>query len=109
VCQPPRSLGAYLHPPPSPCCCTPPLPTPQSFYIRAVPSRFNPGTLNADDATALAVKAGFAFTLGLRLFYLFVPLVSAFLGALLCPWWVHLLVHFVPLVGAFLGAFCAPW
>lgn len=50
----------------------------QSFYVRCVPSKFNPGLLTSADAMVLAVKSGFAFTLGLRLFYLFVPLVSPF-------------------------------
>ena len=40
--------------------------------MRAVPSRFNAEMLTMAEAKALAVKAGMAFTIGLRLFYLFI-------------------------------------
>lgn len=50
------------------------------YYIRAVPSRFNKYRLNVREAQMMCVKAGMAFTLGLRGFYLFIPLVLWSLG-----------------------------
>ncbi len=52
----------------------------QGFYIRAVSSEFNPGTLTGTDAALLAIRAGWAFTLSLHLFYLFIPLVLWSIG-----------------------------
>lgn len=46
------------------------------FYIRACTSRFNPGTLRVSEAKKVAIHAGMAFSVGLRLFYLFIPLVG---------------------------------
>ncbi len=54
-----------------PTCCLS-----QGFYVRAVPSRFNAGVLTIVEAKDLVVRAGVAFTIGLRLFYLFIVVVG---------------------------------
>lgn len=61
------SLHATTH---TPCS------SPQGFYVRAVPSRFNADVLTMVEAKDLAVRAGMAFTIGLRLFYLFIVVVG---------------------------------
>jgi hypothetical protein len=66
----------------------------QGFYIRAVPSKYNPGTLNLFEAKKVTVKAGMAFTVGLRLFYLFIPLVSVVVTAAPLPPFIPLLHPF---------------
>ncbi|WIA30626.1 hypothetical protein OEZ86_000704 [Tetradesmus obliquus] len=50
------------------------------FYIRACTSRFNPGTLTVNEAKKVCIHAGMAFSVGLRLFYLFIPLVMWSIG-----------------------------
>eukprot|EP00775_Hariotina_reticulata_P004562 gene4562-4816_t len=56
------------------------------FYIRACTSRFNPGTLTVAEAKRVTIHAGMAFSVGLRLFYFFIPLIMWSLGPtyLLC-------------------------
>eukprot|EP00879_Flechtneria_rotunda_P010305 GHRR01010774.1.p1 GENE.GHRR01010774.1~~GHRR01010774.1.p1 ORF type:complete len:242 (+),score=88.09 GHRR01010774.1:29-727(+) len=50
------------------------------FYIRACTSRYNPGTLRVAEAKRVTIHAGVAFSVGLRLFYLFIPLVMWSIG-----------------------------
>ena len=45
-----------------------------------MPSRFNNDMLTMAEAKALAVRAGVAFTIGLRLFYLFIVTVGGGAG-----------------------------
>ncbi|KAI8469753.1 MAG: hypothetical protein J3K34DRAFT_422718 [Monoraphidium minutum] len=45
------------------------------FYVRCVSSQFNNDTMHTDEVKLVAIRAGLAFTIGMRLFYLFIILI----------------------------------
>lgn len=45
------------------------------FYVRCVSSPLNHGTMHTDEVKLVAIRAGMAFTIGMRLFYLFIILI----------------------------------
>ncbi|GBF89446.1 hypothetical protein Rsub_02018 [Raphidocelis subcapitata] len=45
------------------------------YYVRTVSSPFNADTIHIDDVRLVVIRAGMAFTIGMRLFFLFIMLI----------------------------------